>query len=524
MVQYDQVSKTYVEVQKTNSPYTLSVGNQTINSHFIVNTLDYNILVNDSQKIKCVKDNSDTKNNIETFIYTISNYSNEPNINFFKAQIAISYIAKSDKLVDKFYYIDEAGNEKNLNYSEANYTVTKDLENANSVIVSWNSYYKIPENKISAQIRYGESNQVISNDNITSKANISSITLNRSGLYYFTFSDLSGNIHRFDYNTQITNSTNTFEFTYLKDVLFTVNGEAPINYAIYNEEVEIQIPSYSLAFYDANAKPTIKALKNGVVYENYEISTQTRKYTFKETGLYEITFSAKRNEKELREEKFYFQIIKENELFWAYDIEKYENYYIDEIIKNGVDVTNEFVVNDVGELIYINEKPKLKNIFLSIYDEKTGAGNYEITIATQNSLNQSYSFKIKLSTATAPISISHEEGKSTTDVVTVTFNALNLYNAVGDCIIKIAYYDDIILNKEYFEQAGFKEVYEVPIERVGDFYVQVLSASNKLIFSQKIERKQPLNAVAWILIVVSIVVVIGIIVLFVLLRKKMKIR
>ena len=91
-------------------------------------------------------------------------------------------------------------------------------------------------------------------------------------------------------------------------------------------------------------------------------------------------------------------------------------------------------------------------------------------------------------------------------------------------IIKIAYYDDIILNKEYFEQAGFKEVYEVPIERVGDFYVQVLSASNKLIFSQKIERKQPLNAVAWILIVVSIVVVIGIIVLFVLLRKKMKIR
>jgi len=525
VVQYDLATKKYIEAQKTNSPYTLSGRNETINSHFIVNTLDYKILVNDSQKVKYVKDNTDIKNNIETYIYTISNYdSNEPNINFFKAQIAISYIAKSEKLVDKFYYLDEAGNEKALNYSEANYTVTKDLENANSVIVSWNNYYKIPENLITAQIRYGESNQILSNDYITSKGNINSITLNRSGLYYFTFTDLSGNTHKFDFNTQITNSTNSFEFTYLKDVLFTVNEQAPINYAIYNDKVEIQIPAYSLAFYDANAKPTINVLKNGQVYEDYEVSTQTRKYTFKEPGLYEITFSAKKNEKELREEKFYFQIIKENELYWAYDIEKYENYYIDKIIKNGSDLTKELANIELGELIYIDNQPKLKNILLSIYDEKTGAGNYEITIATQNSLKQSYTFKIKLSTATAPINISHEEGKSTTDVVTVTFNAVNLYNAVGDCVVKIGYYDDIVLNKEYFEKEGFKEVYEVPIERVGTFYVQVLSASNKLIFSQKVERKQPLNTIAWILIVVGIVVVIGLIVLFVLLRKKMKIR
>ena len=536
VVQYDQTTKTYVEVEKTNSPYTLSSGNQTINSHFLVNTLDYKILVNDSQKIKYESiGEADVKNNIETFIYLVSNYkSNEPTINYFQAQIAISYIPKSDKLIDKFYYIDEAGNEKQLTYSEANYTVTKELENADSVIVSWNNYYKIAENKITTQIRYGESNQIISSENIIQKGNLNSITLNRSGLYYFTFTDLSGNTHKFDYNTQITNSTNTYEFTYLKNVLFTVNGEAPINYAIYNENVEIQIPSYSLAFYDANAKPTINVLKNGMVYEDYDVSTQTRTYTFADTGLYEITFSAKKNEKELREEKFYFQIIKENELFWAYDIEKYENYYVDKIIKNGIDVTDNFSTQELGELIYINYfdeltnqivlKPRLKNILLSIYDEKTGVGNYEITIATQNALEQYFTFKIKLSTAIAPINISHEEGKSTTDVVTVTFNAINLYNAVGDCIVKIAYYDDIILNKEYFEEDGFQEIYEVPIERVGTFYVQVLSASNKLIFSQKVERKQPLDTVAWVLISVGIIVVIGLTVLFVLLRKKMKIR
>lgn len=538
VVQYDSLQKKYVEVEKTDLPYTLSNNTDTINAHFIVNTLDYKILVNESQGITnpIEESNSPDKKagNVETKIYTISNHSSlEENINFFESKVAITYIEKSDKIIDRFYYIDATGNEKMLNYSEATYSVTKELETADSVIVSWSSYYKIVENLINVEIRYGETNKLVSNDLVTKKNGISSITLNRSGLYYFAFSDIAGNVHKFSIINQTTTYTGAFEFTYLKDVVFTINQEAPINYAIYNNDVTIQIPAYTLSFYDSNARPKINALKNGEIYDGYIKSTRTRTYTFSEPGLYEITFSAKKNESDLREEKYYFQIIKENELFWAYDIERYENYYIDKIVKNNLDITDELSNANIGELTYIpyinsetNEtiiKPRLRNLLISIYDEKTGAGNYEITVATQNVLSQTFKFKIKLTTATVPISISQEEGKSTDKVVTVDFNAYNLYSEIGDCVIKVAYYDDIVLNEDYFTDESV-EAYSLKIEEAGTFYVQILSASGKLIYSYKIVKAEPLNAIAWILIVVGIAVVLGLTIMFILLRKKMKIR
>lgn len=402
------------------------------------------------------------------------------------------------------------------------------MDNANSVIVSWNSYYMISENKVNVEIRYGQDNQLISNAKINTKSGINSIVLSRSGSYQFVFNDLAGNTHKFDYNNQIQNSTSTYDFIFLKNVIFMVDGAAPIPFAIYNDDVIVNIPSYTLSYYDSNAKPQIVVERNGLVYTGFKASSSDRTYTFSEPGLYKISFTAKRGTKQLREEAHYFQIIKANELTWAFDVEEYEEYYIQQIVKDGVDVTATLTQARIGKTINITKnnvtKTYLSSLFVSLYDEQTGAGNWQITMNTNNDLEQTFTYSFRVNSANPPINISLEEGAKTTKPITITFNARNLYDQVGDVTVKIGNQKQIVLNAAYFEKVDYVEVYSIELTQIGDSFIQILTPSERLLFSYKVTRDQPLNAVAIIVVVISSLAVAGAIVVFVLLRKKMRIR
>lgn len=539
-----KVGNSYVEISPTGAPYVTEdspTGGTSIYQHYIVNTLDFEIRVNSSQYVEIVgapgtpsadpsKYYTSTKRGISTFVRTLSNLhaTGNPTVNYFETKIAISYIPSSNKILNSFYYLDAQGNQNNLTGVEKTYALEKDVDNTNSVIISWNSYYMIAENKITAEIRFGQNNELMTNAKITTKNGISSITLSRSGNYQFVFSDLAGNVHKFDYNAQIPNSTSTYEFVFLKNVIFNVNGGAPIPFAIYNTDVEISIPSYTISFYDTNARPQIVVERNGLDYKGYQSSTHDRVYTFSEPGLYKVWFTAKRGTKELREEAYYFQIIPANELTWAFDIEQYEEYYIQQILKDGVDVTQRLTNLQVGKTINITKngvtKTYLSSLFISLYDEQTGAGNWQITINTNNDLEQTFTYAFRVNSATPPINISLEEGGSTRDTIKVVFNARNLFEQVGDVIVKIGNQKPILINAQYFEESNFIEVYNVEITEVGDSFVQILTPSERLLFSYKVTRIQPLNAVAIIIIVIASLAVAGAITVFVLLRKKMRIR
>lgn len=522
----------YVAIETTGTPYS-TTGNISYNNHYIVNTTNYKIRTNQTQLIKCSTPTTDEKSGITTYIYEISNYGEEQEfLNYFKTTIAITVIPQSNKLVSDFYYIDTEGNRVNFEYSQASYIITKEFENSNYVILAWNPYYKIEENKITAEILYGENNQRITYENISSESNIYQIKLSRSGAYSIRFTDLAGNINLFDYNSQIENSTSNFEFIFLNNVVFTVNDESPIQYAIYNSDVEIKIPQYTIGYYDSNANPSIVVLRNGVEYTNFATSASERKWTFTDSGLYQITWNAKKDGKEIRQEKYYFQIIRANELVWAFNIESYEGYYIKQILKNNTDVTEKFTTQKLGELKLVEttqngiqtQKYYLTDLFISLYDELTGSGNYTVTIATDNELQQEFTYSFRVNNANPPINISLEEGNATTDEITVTFNAYNLYEEVGDCIVRISGNKDLIFNAEYFEKADSQELYEIKLTSAREYFIQILTPSDRLLFTYKVTRNQPLNTIAIILIVVSSIVVAAGIVVFILLRKRMKIR
>lgn len=535
VVQYSSVLGKYVTVDATGESYLverpIQLEQTTITQHYIVNTTDFRINLNTSQMMEEISSQEVRKAGITTFVKTLSN-KNASNasstINYFETTIAITYIPQTNKIIkaNSFYYLDSQGKENLLTNSEKVLTLLKETDNTETVTIFWNNYHEIVENKISVEIRYGQSNQLLTNAKIYTREGLNYTTLNRSGNYMFTFRDLAGNVHKFDYNSQIQNTSTSFNFVFISSVIFTVNGEPVIQHAVYNSDVEISVPNYTLPYYDSTGKPVIKVERNGASYSGYKSSSSQRTYTFTESGLYQITFSAKRDGKEVKETPYYFSIIRSNELTWAFSITEFSTYYIEKIKHNNTDVTRHLTSLGLGEITKIKENnvevEYLKNIIFSLYDEQTGSGTWEITINTNNDLNQKFTYTFKIGGANIPISISQKQGESTTDTIKVMFNARNIYDSVGEVIVMIGR-TTYELNQEYFGP-GKPENIEFNITALGDTYIQILTPSGRLLYTYKVTRDEPLNTVAIIVIVVSSLVVAGLTVMFILLRKKMQIR
>ncbi|MBO5884847.1 MAG: hypothetical protein J6Q51_03525 [Clostridia bacterium] len=386
---------------------------------------------------------------------------------------------------------------------------------------------------VDVTIFFGDNNTVYTPTKRTEN-NITSIELTTSGTYYLQFKDRAGNIHMF--NT----STSVYTIRYLKSVIYNVNGASPINNAIYDSEVVINVPSSTSKYYDSNAQPRINVLKNGVQYTP-ETDKSNRTYTFAEAGLYKVWFSAAVTDAktgrvtEINEEPLYFLIIRPQESRWAFDFSEYGDYYVKEIIRNGEDVTQLFANPNMGNLTYKTvvengvqvQKAYLKNFLISVSDAVTGRGSYTVTIATDNEFGQEFSFSFWINNTQPAIKVSAAENTETTDVITVAFNTVDLLEDIGDCILKISNgikTTIVELNQELLAEGSLLSSYNLSIENSGIYYIQLFSESGKLLYSYRVIKNDPLNAVSIIVIIVVTVVVIGLSVVFFMLRKKLKVR
>ena len=161
-----------------------------------------------------------------------------------------------------------------------------------------------------------------------------------------------------------------------------------------------------------------------------------------------------------------------------------------------------------------------KNVLISLYDEQTGAGRYQITIRTNGELeNQSFSFEFWINDAEIPIEVSVSEGTSTTDNIIVTYNPYNIYNNAGDCSLVVG--NTII---DINEENSSPTVETLEIRGAGTYFIQILTDSGRLLYSYKVIKVQPLSTLAIIMIVIGCVVVVALVVVMILLRKKMKVR
>ena len=98
----------------------------------------------------------------------------------------------------------------------------------------------------------------------------------------------------------------------------------------------------------------------------------------------------------------------------------------------------------------------------------------------------------------------------------------NLYDEVGDCYVKIDNMDPIVV--EGGNLAAMDELQNIEITTRGDYFIQVYTKSGNLVYSYRVIKKDPLNTVTIVLICVGAAVLVALIIVFVKLRKRVKIR
>jgi len=516
--------------EEISTVYVLSVNYDDKDARVVI---EPNKELNTTFSSRLVEDKDSSRAGVKVEVYTYNSKISKD------AKFAVVYIGESSQILSRLSYENATGSSVDLLQSAdpANprpIVALSDETGFDKLKITWNNYYGIKENDIQVVLEKnfnGKLEQL--NTTIYKDGNTNYIYLTRAGTYRLTFQDSCENP-----NKHLFGRYEFINITFLNSVPFTItytdpisNEEVisePINRAIYNGSVKLSLTNPTDYF--ASGYPIIKVMKDGQEYTNYT-TAGVNNYIFNENGYYSVSFEALSvNQEEVRRENFVFSIINANESRYTFEFSTYANYYVKSIFKDGRDVTQKFISTiDDSKVTFDNETYFFTNLQISYFDEKTGSGRYVITIETGEQTYKnidasptSFTFAFRINLASPPIAVDLEEGGSTTNPIKVTYNLKNMYETVGDCIIKIPGQTPIIVNAENLAQG--QENITVDITVVGTHYVQVYTMSGNLLFSYKVTRTEPLNVWAIIAIVISVVVVGVVIFITIKLRKRLKVK
>lgn len=564
-------------VEKSNTIYTVKDNSGKVtaqySNHYIVNVNYYTD--KDAVQIKTNKEQKIVPTLMQTFenagiaseLWLISNTTSGDlgNIPAFSTSIVISYIPASENFVEEFYtYSNTNGIINNTEDSEnlitktsMMFVVSSEYQNVDKIELRWTKYYGLEQNEISIRlVKDGVSLNPTIYSKIKGGKEYNYINLKHSGKYIISFFDTSGNTQKFNYGN--TGQSDTMTFIFLKDVPFTVvstdpsTGEEvrsmPIKQAVYNNQVTLSIDKSTRSeFYSQGGYPAITIKKNGSTLSDETIEQKniiqdangSVNFVFKEAGFYEVFFTATSKDSnigKIRSEVYQFTVLSANEYKYSYIINKYSNYYIEKVEKDGKDITQALLKSlDVGTIkigtdVYMTELP------LSYLDEKTGAGKYLITINSNDSsfktsaVPTSWTFEVTIQVGVAPVRISVAEGKKITKAVTIQFNKTNIFAEMGECTVRVLKYNEkgefrgTYYTTEITSQTDGETSVTIKGTEDGIFYMQIVSPSGNLLYSYKINKQEPMNPATIIIIVVAVIVALVILFIVIKLRKRISVK
>jgi len=361
---------------------------------------------------------------------------------------------------------------------------------------------------------------------------LSHIEFKNAGSYKLQITDVAGNVQYFRASTLTADS---FTVVVMKDILYTINNEAPIQYAYYDKPITLQINRYNDATgknnYDINSI-ALTAVLNGKKYTGYSHPTESATYIFKEYGTYLITIKAKLLETgEQVSSQLVFTILNPNEARTALDFTSIYGYNIlsvHSITKTAEkDVTDKFIdllqdkSNDGGVNVY-NKLLTYERVIEALGSTTQGKIKFRVLYEVDDDdllPARRAEFTFTLNNETAKITSSIKPGDKTTKTVTLKFNAANIYDQIGECYLVIN--DEKVLK---ISEDSANTITKIEIKDVGKYYVQLVGDSGNVATSFNFTIKEPLNTVSIILIVVVSAIVIGLIGTFIWLRTRMKVR
>ncbi|MDD4110255.1 MAG: hypothetical protein PHS54_01735, partial [Clostridia bacterium] len=499
-------------ISPTGSVFSYISGTSTIYVpyHYIVNTTQYLVLTN-GEKVTSTLIDTDSRTN--TKIYRIKSISGT----IFDTTIAVTVVPSTTNLLGdnglKWYLgttYTSTTNSTNITLTSNNIYLSKEND-YDEITLRWDSYYNTSYNKIICYISSNDGQTWNEVTGITSGSS-KTLTLKKSSVYLVKFVDYAGNQQIFTSASGVPSTTT--RITFIRSVIYKLNGNNPLDNSIYNEDVTISLPVSMSSYYSST--PIITAIKNN---QEYPIQKDTNgNYVFTESGTYVIYFSVKvlNGTKDLNEDPLTFTIINPQDSRWAFNYVNYNDYNIDYIKYNGVTISlglRNFAVQSDE----INISAFIDDVLGNKYFEN---GVYTIKMTSVDDATGSQSFEINfwLNDAVPPITVSQPETQITTGEILVSFNESNLYETIGDCYVMI--------NNQIISEidADSSTLQEITLTYVRSYYIQVYTDSGKLAYSYRVEIVEPLNTITIILIVTSIAVVLTGGIFFFLLRRRMKVR
>lgn len=328
------------------------------------------------------------------------------------------------------------------------------------------------------------------------------ITLSSTGVHRFEFSDSIGN-----------KASQDIEITLIKDIMFTVNDESPIDYRFYNSDVVLDIPAKE---YYHDVKVTAKL--NGSEINTAEFKKGT-KYTFTQAGSYEVYMTAESVDDDyassgVYNSVYYFTIINPNVTKMTFGFSNSYGFTISKVLKNQADITD--LIKSEG----------IDNMWLTSGNPDS-VGNYTITLLGFDKLSNSYlpfTFTVRLNNEIPTITaIDYAFGTKSTSPITVQYNPAVIYSQVGESYIRIIGDNGTDVSFDITaESADALETLEISND--GKYRITIYNKDGIFIASYAVHKTAPLNTSAKIIIFLAIVLVVGLVVMFVILRRHTKFR
>lgn len=331
------------------------------------------------------------------------------------------------------------------------------------------------------------------------------LSISAGGIHKFVVRDLAGNITRF-------NGVDYLNIYLINQIVFNINNDEPLNGQIFNEEVFLEVLTKleGVTLYDTF---NIEVYKNSVQITPEVTALNT--YRFSESGYYFIKITAdvqlsSNLQKETISSEFNFKIINPKTTLHTFDISSGNNFKVISVEKKiEMEADIDYVILPITSYT---------SLWLSAEDEATGTGFYRITLQGYiESLKQyrTFTFNVWLSSTTPTITSSIEFGTSTTDPITLSYNAKSIYDAIGE--------SKIIINGYVFAEINENSVDEtstIVLTKAMEYWVQIYTADDKLVASYKVIKKEPLNNNAKIVIIVVAVVVVALTAIFIIIRRR----
>ena len=345
-------------------------------------------------------------------------------------------------------------------------------------------------------------------------------TISGSGSHKLMFKDLAGNVHKFA-STSSLEDPYVYTLTLLDEVIYHINYNNQdldaIQYGVFNDSLTVVIDSQFLTkdFYKLE-NITISATRNGSAFAVEKDSV----LTFTQPGKYVLNLNAKYEDKSLNTAVYNFTILSSTSARLAFEYVEVGNYEFTQVIKDEIDVTNQFV----------DERGKISSIFISASSQESGNGTYKLTLLYDKQKGRTLTFSFVVNDFKPNIYCNVEHGETTTSNIVLKYDASTIFEQLGTCYVVIKTYDtnakDFVKNSTYSFVINETTTGEqnITIDKSNSYFIQLQTESGNVVLSFRVNKVDPLNVFSIIIIVVSVIAAGALVFVIIKLRTRMKIR